>query len=78
MYQNQLTMLKKIKIGLISGVTDFTEPEELEEVNVTINGVTLTIAKDQGELVINSAIDSDGSDILADLKPYELIISDAV
>lgn len=71
-------MLKKIKLGLLSGVIDFDEPEELEEVNITLDGVSLTIAKDQGELIVNSAIDANGRDILAELVPYELLISDTV
>lgn len=71
-------MLKKIKLGLLSGVIDFNEPEELEEVNINLDGVSLTIAKDQGELIVNSAIDSNGRDILAELVPYKLLISDTV
>lgn len=67
-------MLRKIKIGIYSGVADIPKVNDLEEFEVKLDGAKLTLVKDGSEFIINSAFDDAGNDILADLKPYELSI----
>lgn len=66
--------LAKINYGPYITVTEFEDPEELESTFIQFSGLLVTVVKDQGELVVTSAVNDSGEEIIDSLNPYSLNI----
>lgn len=66
--------LAKVTIGTHSRVVEYKEPKELEEIQIDLKTILLTLVKDRGELIITSAINTLGREVIEDLMPYKLTI----
>lgn len=67
-------MKAKINYGMLTTITDFKEPEELEQEYIEFPNYLVTITKVDNEIKVSNVIDDQGNDVTKDFEVYTLNI----